>query len=112
MLISFVVVEPSGTNDRVRTSSPTDEPFCPPLPVVRLGGAVIRASPVRNSDGSHQCNAGLLRTERCEDVPDSAVIHRLSAHLPRTIRTMREDDGVNISDCRADRVEASQVSND
>ena len=83
MLVGFVVVEPSGTNDGVRTSACAYQPFSPPLPVVRLGGAVIGAGPVRDSDRSHQRDARFPRTERCEDVPNAAVIDCLRTDSPR-----------------------------
>src|SRR5450631_2497972 len=53
MLIGFVVVEPTGAHDSVRTSACADQPFSTPLPVVRLGGTVIGARPVRDSDCGH-----------------------------------------------------------
>ena len=41
MFILAVVIEPPRSHDSVRQSTGTQEPFRPPLPVMRLGGPIV-----------------------------------------------------------------------
>jgi len=109
VLIGFVLVEPSRTNNGVGTSARANKPLSSPLPVVGLGGTVVGAGAVRHSDCSHQSNVWSLRNQRREDVSHPAVINRLRADLASTIRTMCEDDPGNIFDRRAKIVRLSQI---
>src|SRR5208283_76680 len=112
VLVRTVVIEPAGTHDRVRQSAGTNQPFRAPLPVVGLGGAVVRASAIGDSDGGHQRDARCPRTQRSKDVAHSAVIDALSPHLSGSVRAECEHDGVDTVHRLGKRIGAGDVTED
>ena len=64
VLIRTIVVEPAGSDDRVRQPARSHEPFGSPLPVMGLGGTVVIAGAVGDSDGGHERDARCPGTQR------------------------------------------------
>src|SRR5512132_2158714 len=93
-VIGLVVIEPSGSHDRVRMTAGPDQPLRAALPVMGLGGAVVGAGAVGDADRRHQGDARRPGAKSDQDVAYSAVVDGLSPGLAGTIRAKGEHDAV------------------
>ena len=112
MLVGTVVVEPAGPHDRVGQPAGAHQPLGAPLPVVGLGGAVVGAGAIGDSDGSHQCDARFSRTQRPQDVTHTAVVDALGPHLSGTVGAEGKHDGLDTVRHAGKRVGSSDVSDE
>jgi hypothetical protein len=86
VLVSFVLVEPAGTDDGIWQTAMAHKPLCPALLVVRLGGLVIGACPLGDADCRHKRDAHMSRFDCHKDIADAAIVDDLRTNLTRTRR--------------------------
>lgn len=88
-LVTVVIVEPAGTNDRVGVAAGPDEAFATSLPVVR-------AAAPGNPDGRHECDAHAAAAKGLEDVFNGSIVDCFG-RFGVTVRTaLGEDDGIDV----------------
>src|SRR5271165_1430641 len=112
VLVWLVVVEPAGSHNRVRQSAGAHQSLGTPLPVVSLGGLVVFARAVCDSDGGHQRNAHSPRAQRAQDIANTSVIDVLSPNFSCAVRAKSEHDRINALDCASQRTEFGNVAYD